>query len=419
MGLATAAGLLAGAAADAVFADPRRGHPVALFGRAASAIEGRLYADSRPRGVLFTTVCVGGATAIGAAAHLLTRRRPAARAAVTAAATWAVLGGTTLGREGAYLGAVLERGDVAAARARLPHLCGRDPSRLDEDELARATVESIAENTSDAVVAPLLWGAVAGVPGLLGYRAINTLDAMVGHRSPRYERFGWASARLDDAANLLPARLTAALTVLAAPVAGGSPRRALAVLRRDGHRHPSPNAGRCEAAFAGALGVRLGGANDYGGRVEHRPHLGDGDGPRVGRRPHRDRGRHRRFRTRPTSPPAADLTTTARVRDIRLGASPRFRDIAGRDFEHRARRAAGLGSSARIAGCGRRVMRGPPGRALPTASSGAETPNAGRARSAGAVRSHGIGHRVSCPGRDEVHRHRLVSSVRLSQRRSY
>ena len=281
MGLATAAGLLAGAAADAVFADPRRGHPVALFGRAASAIEGRLYADSRPRGVLFTTVCVGGATAIGAAAHLLTRRRPAARAAVTAAATWAVLGGTTLGREGAYLGAVLERGDVAAARARLPHLCGRDPSRLDEDELARATVESIAENTSDAVVAPLLWGAVAGVPGLLGYRAINTLDAMVGHRSPRYERFGWASARLDDAANLLPARLTAALTVLAAPIAGGSPRRALAVLRRDGHRHPSPNAGRCEAAFAGALGVRLGGANDYGGRVEHRPHLGDGDGPRV------------------------------------------------------------------------------------------------------------------------------------------
>jgi len=281
MGVATAAGLLAGAAADALFADPRRGHPVALFGRAAAALERRLYADSRGRGVLHTTLCVGGATLIGVAAHALTKGRPVARAAVTAAATWAVLGGTTLGREGAYLAAALERGDIAAARARLPHLCGRDPSRLDEGELARATVESIAENTSDAVVAPLVWGAVAGVPGLLGYRAINTLDAMVGHRSPRYARFGWAAARLDDAANLLPARLTALLTVLAAPVAGGSARRALAVLRRDGHRHPSPNAGRCEAAFAGALGVRLGGTNAYGGRVEHRPHLGDGARPRV------------------------------------------------------------------------------------------------------------------------------------------
>ncbi|WP_425329284.1 cobalamin biosynthesis protein [Thermopolyspora flexuosa] len=279
MRAATALGLLAGAAADAVFADPRRGHPVALFGRAAAALERRLYADSKARGAAHAALCAGGAALLGAAAQALTRDRPWARAAVTAAATWAVLGGTSLGREGAYLAAALERKDIAAARARLPHLCGRDPGRLDEPELARATVESVAENTSDAVVAPLVWGAIAGVPGLLGYRAINTLDAMVGHRSPRYANFGWAAARLDDAANLLPARLTAALAVLAAPVAGGSPRRALAVLRRDGHRHPSPNAGRCEAAFAGALGVRLGGANDYGGRIEHRPHLGDGERP--------------------------------------------------------------------------------------------------------------------------------------------
>lgn len=280
MRAAAALGLLAGAAADAVFADPRRGHPVALFGRAAAALERRLYAGSRARGAAYAALCTGGAVALGLAAHALTRNRPWGRAAVTAAATWAVLGGTTLGREGAHLADALERGDLAAARARLPHLCGRDPSGLDEAELARATVESVAENTSDAVVAPLVWGAVAGVPGLLGYRAVNTLDAMVGHRSPRYADFGWAAARLDDAANLLPARLTAALAVLAAPVAGGSPRRALAVLRRDGHRHPSPNAGRCEAAFAGALGVRLGGVNAYGGRVEHRPHLGDGDRPR-------------------------------------------------------------------------------------------------------------------------------------------
>src|SRR5690606_35444198 len=132
--------------------------------------------------------------------------------------------------------------------------------------------------TSDAVVAPLFWGAVAGVPGLLAYRAVNTLDAMVGYRSPRYVRFGWAAARLDDVANHVPARLTGAITVLAGP----DRRRALAVLRRDGHRHPGPNAGRCEAAFAGALGVTFGGTNVYGGKVEHRPAMGDGPPPAVG-----------------------------------------------------------------------------------------------------------------------------------------
>jgi adenosylcobinamide-phosphate synthase len=142
------------------------------------------------------------------------------------------------------------------------------------------------------VVAPLLWGALAGLPGLLAYRAVNTLDAMVGHHSPRYENFGWAAARADDIANYLPARLTAALTAVVAPVAGGSGRAALAVTRRDGRRHPSPNSGMCEAAFAGALSVRLGGRNDYGGRVEDRPVLGaEGRGP-GGRSPRaRDIGR--------------------------------------------------------------------------------------------------------------------------------
>ncbi|GLW10765.1 cobalamin biosynthesis protein CobD [Microtetraspora sp. NBRC 13810] len=276
-----AAGLLGGVLLDALLGDPRRGHPVALFGRAAGALERRLYGDARANGVAFTAVCVGSAAALGVAAQRLTRGRPAARAAVTAAATWAVLGGTSLAREGAAMAAALEAGDLPAARRRLPHLCGRDPSGLGEGELARATVESLAENTSDAVVAPLLWGAVAGVPGLLAYRAVNTLDAMVGHRSPRYTRFGWAAARLDDVANLAPARLTGVLAALAAPLAGGSVRRAAAVLRRDGHRHPSPNAGRCEAAFAGALGVTLGGTNVYGSRVEHRPELGEGDRPRA------------------------------------------------------------------------------------------------------------------------------------------
>ncbi|TMR10909.1 cobalamin biosynthesis protein CobD, partial [Nonomuraea turkmeniaca] len=220
--------------------------------------------------------CVGGAAGIGVAAQRI--RSPYARTAATALATWAVLGGTTLAREGAYMADALERDDLERARRRLPHLCGRDPAALEAAELARATVESLAENTSDAVVAPLFWGAVAGVPGLLAYRAINTLDAMIGHRSPRYQRFGWAAARLDDVANYVPARVTGLLTVLAGP----DRRQALAVLRRDGHRHPSPNAGRCEAAFAGALGVTLGGTNVYGGRTEHRPTMGDGPKPGIG-----------------------------------------------------------------------------------------------------------------------------------------
>src|SRR5207248_527211 len=162
---------------------------------------------------------------------------------------------------------------------RLPALCGRDPAGLAVAGLARAAIESVAENTCDAAVAPLLWGAAFGLPGLLGYRAVNTLDAMVGHRDARYARFGWACARLDDAANLLPARITALLAATLAAAAGGSPRRALRVLRRDGSAHPSPNAGRCEAAFAGALGVRLGGTNVYAGVAERRGLLGDGGAP--------------------------------------------------------------------------------------------------------------------------------------------
>jgi len=264
-------GLLAGVALDALTGDPRRGHPVAAFGRAAGALERRLYADSRVRGAVFAGVCVLGAAGLGAVA-----RRGSLPVAV---ATWAVLGGTSLAREGLAMGESLEAGDLEAAHARLPHLCGRDPDALGPDELTRATVESIAENTSDAAVAPLLWGAVLGVPGLLGYRAVNTLDAMVGHRGPRYERFGWAAARTDDVANWVPARVTGLLTVACAPLVGGSPREAYRILRRDGGRHPSPNAGRCEAAFAGALGVRLGGVNVYGSRVEHRPELGDGRAP--------------------------------------------------------------------------------------------------------------------------------------------
>ncbi|WP_461009348.1 cobalamin biosynthesis protein [Streptomyces capparidis] len=259
-----------GYAGDLLLGDPRRGHPVAAFGRAAGALEHRLWRDHRAAGAVHTAVCAGGVDAGAAALARAARGRALPSAALTAAATWTVLGGTSLAREARAVAAALDAGDLAAARERLPHLCGRDPMALDADGIARAVVESVAENTSDAVVGALVWGALAGVPGLLGFRAVNTLDAMVGHRSPRHLRFGWAAARLDDAVGWPGARLTAALTVLAAPDRRG----ALRAWRRDGHRHPSPNAGRAEAAFAGALGVRLGGTLSYGGRVEHRPVLG-------------------------------------------------------------------------------------------------------------------------------------------------
>jgi adenosylcobinamide-phosphate synthase len=274
-------GLLAGAVLDAALGDPRRWHPVAAYGSAAGWLERRWYAPDRSAGVRFTAASVGAPVALAVAATWATRRRPWTRAVLVAGATWAVLGGTTLRGEAGRMAAALDVGDLDAARNRLPHLCGRDPSTLDEGELARATVESVAENTSDAVVAPLAWGAIAGLPGLVGYRAVNTLDAMVGHRSARYRDFGTASARLDDLANLAPSRATAALSVLFAPMVGGDRMRALRVWLRDGGRHPSPNAGQAEAAMAGALDVRLGGRNMYHGHSEERPLLGDGKPPAV------------------------------------------------------------------------------------------------------------------------------------------
>ncbi|MET7983238.1 MULTISPECIES: cobalamin biosynthesis protein [unclassified Streptomyces] len=262
-------GAAAGLLGDLLLGDPRRGHPVAVFGRAAAAVERTLWRDHRGWGALHTALCVGGATGLAALASHGVRTSRTASVALTAAATWSVVGGTSLGREARAIGGALAAGDLDVARERLPHLCGRDPQALDADGVARAVVESVAENTSDAVVGALVWGAVGGVPGLVAFRAVNTLDAMVGHRSPRYRRYGWASARLDDVAGWPGARLTAVL----AAVAGPDPRGAVRAWRADARKHPSPNAGPVEASFAGALGVRLGGTLSYAGRVEHRPVL--------------------------------------------------------------------------------------------------------------------------------------------------
>ncbi|CAM3652354.1 cobalamin biosynthesis protein [Nocardioides zeicaulis] len=277
--MSRAAGLLLGHLADRVLGDPRRGHPVALFGSAAAALETRTYADARARGVVHLALLAGAAAGGGLGLERASRRRPLAHTLVTAAATWTVLGGTSLGREARTVHDLLAAGDLPGARQRLTHLVGRDTSALDESEVSRAVVESVAENTSDAVVAPLVWGAVLGVPGLLAYRATNTLDAMVGHRGARYGRFGWASARADDVLNLPGARLSGLLAAALAPLVGGRPSAALRAWARDARRHPSPNAGVVEASFAGALGVRIGGRNHYAHGVEDRVVLGDGPAP--------------------------------------------------------------------------------------------------------------------------------------------
>jgi len=275
------AGIAAGYLADLLFGDPRRGHPVALFGGGAAALERLTYADSRRAGAGHVAVLLGTLGLLGFTVERAVRRGPGSTAVATAAATFVALGGTSLSRTGHQMADLLTAGDVAGARRLLPSLCGRDPAALDSAGLARAALESIAENTSDAHVAPVLWAAVGGVPAVLVYRGVNTLDAMIGNRSPRYLRFGWAAARFDDAANFIAARVTGVLVAICAPFVGGSPAGALRAWRRDAARHPSPNAGVVEAAFAGALGVRLGGPTQYAHELEIRPTLGDGRAPAV------------------------------------------------------------------------------------------------------------------------------------------
>jgi adenosylcobinamide-phosphate synthase len=266
----SATALLAGYGADLMFGDSRRYHPVAGFGQLAGVVEDAAYAPTRTRGVAVATILVVGAAASG---ELLDRisRWPA-----LAGVTWAALGGRSLRREALAIADQLQCGDLLGSRERLRSLCGRDASMLDADALRRAVIESLAENTADAVVGALFWSAVAGAAGGAAYRAANTLDAMFGHHSERYERFGWAAARLDDVMNWPVARLTALLTLLLAPFVDGSPRGAALTWHRDGASHPSPNAGQVESAFAGALGVELGGPLAYGGRTEERPRLGGG-----------------------------------------------------------------------------------------------------------------------------------------------
>lgn len=259
--ISTAVGL----ALDELFGEPpAQVHPVVLFGRLMHLVECRLYGNSRARGSLHALAGVS----VGWLAGRLLRS--------SAVACWIACAGRMLRSSALEIADALDRGETDHARQLLPTLVGRRPDSLDEAAIARAVIESVAENTVDAVVAPAVWTLVAGAPGALAHRAGNTLDAMVGHHSARYERYGWASARLDDVAAWAPARLTALLVVVARPHRTHAVLRAV---REDASRHPSPNAGVGEAAFAAALGLTLGGETDYGDRVEQRPLLGSGPAP--------------------------------------------------------------------------------------------------------------------------------------------
>jgi len=257
-----AAGAAAGVIADRFLGEPPAiVHPVVAFGRVMRTVERRLYRDARPAGMVHAAI----GTSLGLIAGGLVGS--------AAVATWVAVAGRALGEAATAVGSALDDHDLPLARTLLPALVGRDPYGLDEKELARAVVESVAENTVDAIVAPALWAALLGAPGALGYRAVNTLDAVVGHRSDRYANYGWASARQDDLAGWIPARATAGLVAAVRP---GAAREVWVAVRTQASAHPSPNAGVAEAAFAAALGLCLGGENRYRDRVEIRPQLGTG-----------------------------------------------------------------------------------------------------------------------------------------------
>jgi adenosylcobinamide-phosphate synthase len=253
---------------DTVLGDPAVLHPVAGFGRLAGSLERRTWAPSRARGAAHVALLVGTAAVAGACVR--------GRLVGEALILWTALGGRSLGACARRLAGLVEVGELERARQLAPTLMGRDPRELDAGELCRGAVESVAENTADAVLGSLCWHALLGPSGSCAYRAANTLDAMIGHRSPRYERFGWAAARLDDVLTWPAARAASGLAV----ALSGRPAAAQRAIRRYGRDHPSPNAGLLEAAFAGALGVQLGGTVRYGDRVERRPRLGQGRQPR-------------------------------------------------------------------------------------------------------------------------------------------
>ncbi len=279
--------LVAGLVIDALFGDMlvifrHIDHPVVVAGRAIAFFDRKLNRQNRSetsrrdRGIVTVILLVAAAAAAGLAVERVCRGH--LLGAVVEALLIAVLvAQRSLYEHVAAVAKALDAGGLAAGRAAVRHIVGRDPMSLDRHGVARAAIESLAENFSDGVVAPVFWYLLLGLPGLFAYKMANTLDSMIGHRTLHYRAFGWAAARLDDVLNLVPAPISGLLLAAGAVVADRCrPDRALAIMIRDGRKHHSPNAGWPESAMAGALGLALAGPRRYLEGLVDDPWLGDG-----------------------------------------------------------------------------------------------------------------------------------------------
>ena len=270
-----AATLLLGVMADQVFGDPRRRHPLALFGRLAGRLEQRLnrYADQphagRLSGLLALIIMVAPPVFLAVWLH-----STPIGIAIDVLLLWFAIGARSLEQHASRVQTALQQGRLSQARQRVSWLVSRDTSAMDSTDVARATTESVLENGNDAVFAPLFWFIIAGGPGVLAFRLVNTLDAMWGYRTPQHQYFGWAAARLDDLLGWLPARLTASSYALL-----GRTGDALRCWREQAKQLDSPNAGPVMVSGAGALNLCLGGPASYHGAIKHKPWFGSGATP--------------------------------------------------------------------------------------------------------------------------------------------
>ncbi|MGD7652260.1 MAG: adenosylcobinamide-phosphate synthase CbiB [Verrucomicrobiales bacterium] len=276
--------ILAAYGMDLLLGDPRwLPHPVkgiAWFALALESLLRRLIPNARAAGVLavLAVLAVAGGSVWGLIA-LAGRVHPALADGVSIVLLYTCFAGRDLARHSGRVYQALAADDLPEARRRVAMLVGRDTEHLDEPEVVRATVESVAENLVDGVTAPVFFAVLGGPAGAMVYKAVNTLDSTFGYKNERYLQFGWAAARLDDLANFIPARLTVPFMLMAAWVLRLKPLQAWRICRRDGRKHPSPNSGLAEATVAGALGVQLGGINSYFGVPSERPRMGDAQRP--------------------------------------------------------------------------------------------------------------------------------------------